>query len=142
MKIYLASPFFNSVENEVVEKAETILRNRGFEVYSPREHEIREAWEVGTPPWAERTFQDDVQAILDSDIVVMLYWGDYSDSGTAWECGYAYGMNIPVVCVHVGVMHVSNLMVHCSAITNIYLEDLEDYDFEEKPEYIYEGFMT
>ena len=29
-------------------------------------------------------------------MVVCLYFGLYSDAGTAWECGYAYGINKPV----------------------------------------------
>ena len=139
MKIYLASPFFNEEENAWVENAEKILRNRGFDVYSPREHEVRDTDAVGTPKWARDTFRHDVHAIDESDCVVMLYHGNYSDSGTAWECGYAYGWR-PIVCVQIGDL--SNLMVHCSAIANITLEELKTYDFEEMPWIEYTGAMT
>ena len=141
MKIYLASPFFDSVENSYVFIAETILRNRGFDVFSPRENEVRDTDKVGTIDWAYDTFINDVDAIREADCVVMLYAGNYSDSGTAWECGYAYARKIPIICVHVHD-NISNLMVHCSARANISLDDLKTYDFEKMPEKIYEGAMT
>ena len=37
-------------------------------------------------------FFADIQAIQDCDEVWVLNFGMYSDSGTAWECGYAYGI--------------------------------------------------
>lgn len=137
MKIYLASPFFNEEENAWVENAEKILRDRGFDVYSPRENEIREG---NIQKWAQFNFNADVNAIRNSDCVVMLYHGNYSDSGTAWECGYAYAMAVPVVCVQIGDL--SNLMVHCSAVANITLEQLKTYNFKKMPRILYEGAMT
>lgn len=142
MKIYLASPFFNDEENLYVKMAEDILRARGFEVYSPRENEIREG---NIQKWAQFNFNADVNAIKNCDVMVMLYHGNYSDSGTAWECGYAYANGIPVVCVHVESKsnHISNLMVHCSAVANLdYIVDLADYDFNKMPKIIYTGDMT
>lgn len=137
MNIYLASPFFNEEENAWVENAEKILRDRGFDVYSPRENEIREG---NIQKWAQFNFNADVNAIRDCDVMVMLYHGNYSDSGTAWECGYAYANGIPVVCVQIGDL--SNLMVHCSARANITLEELKTYDFSKMPKIIYTGNMT
>lgn len=139
-KIYLASPFFNEEENAWVENAENILRDRGFDVFSPREHEVRDTDVVGTIGWAYDTFYHDVKAIDNCDVVVILYHGNYSDSGTAWECGYAYAINKPVVCVQIGDL--SNLMVHCSAVANITLEELKTYDFEKMPWIDYTGDMT
>ena len=140
MKIYLASPFFKESENDYVTLAEECLRHRGFEVFSPREHEVRDTDAVGTVDWAFKTFRNDVDAIDECDCVVMLYHGNYSDSGTAWECGYAYATNKPIVCVQIG--DVSNLMIHCSAIANITLEKLKTYDFETMPWIDYAGDMT
>lgn len=139
-KIYLASPFFNEEENAWVENAEKILRDRGFDVFSPREHEIRDTTEVGTVDWAYNTFIHDVIAIDNCDYVVMLYHGNYSDSGTAWECGYAFATDKPIICVQIGDL--SNLMVHCSAQANITLEELKTYDFNKMPLIKYTGAMT
>lgn len=72
-----------------------------------------------------------------ADYVVMLYYGNYSDSGTAWECGYAYATNTPVIVVHLGTD--SNLMIHESAHANIRIDDLETYDFNTMPASEYTG---
>lgn len=138
MRIYLASPFFNEEELANVDRAEKILRGRGFTVFSPREHEVRDEG-VGTPSWALRTFHNDCRGIDASDIVVMLYYGGYSDSGTAWECGYAYGCHKPIIVVQLGGN--SNLMVHEGSHANITLDELETYDFENMPNQVYSGKM-
>lgn len=139
-RIYLASPFFNSEEIEDLSYAEKVLKGRGFDVFSPREHEIRDSVEFGTPEWAKKTYKLDRDAIIRSDVVVMLYHGNVSDSGTAWEAGYACANNIPVVVVQLG--DISNIMVHESCIANIKKEELETYDFERLPIIKYNGKMT
>ena len=139
-KIYIASPFFNSREREVLDRAETILKGRGFEVFSPREHEIRDETE-GTSEWSRKTFLIDREGIDWSDCLVMLYWGNYSDTGTAWECGYAFAKGKPVILVHVNDDADSNLMMHCGCRANISLQNLKDYDFGTMPESEYTGKM-
>ena len=139
MKIYLASPFFNEKELENVKYAENVLTSRGFEVFSPRLNEVRDTDEVGTRLWSVDTFNNDKKFIHWADIVVMLYYGAYSDSGTAWECGYAYGINKPVIVVQLGEN--SNLMVHEGCHSNITLKDLETYDFDKIPPKYYKGKM-
>ena len=79
--------------------------------------------------------------IVKADAMVTLYYGNYSDSGTAWECGYAAAEGIPVILVHVNENSDPNLMLHTGSTTNIYLKDLADYDFETMPVYPYEGDM-
>lgn len=139
MKIYLASPFFNEKELENVKIAEKILTERGFSLFSPRLNEVRtdeinqQSW------WSKETFMNDKKFIDWADVVVMLYYGGYSDSGTAWECGYAYGTNTPVVVVQLG--EDSNLMVHEGCHSNITLEELKTYDFEMLPAKPYKGKM-
>ena len=139
MKIYLASPFFNEKELENVKYAEKVLTERGFEVFSPRLNEVRDVDKVGSQWWSVETFMNDRRFIDWADVMVMLYYGAYSDSGTAWECGYAYGTNTPVVVVHFGKD--SNLMVHEGCHTNIKPEDLETYDFTNMPHFPYKGKM-
>ncbi len=134
-KIYLASPFFNDRELANVDKVERILREKGLEVFSPREFMIE--GKEGSSTWAENAFTVDRDHIHKCDCLIMLYYGNYSDSGTAWECGYAYGIGKPVVVVQLG--EASNLMVHVSCQANIRLEDLPDYDFETLPGRAYEG---
>ena len=137
-QIYLASPFFNETELKAVAEAEKILRDRGYTVYSPREHEYRGA-EAGTTEWADAIFYEDVGAINDSSHVVVLYHGNYSDSGTAWECGYAFAQSKALVAVILGGD--ANLMVHRCVSACISMDDLRTYNFERMPENEYTGPM-
>lgn len=135
MKIYLASPFFNDEELKNVKLAEEILMKRGFDVFSPRLNEVR----TDDNLWSKETFMNDRRFIDWSDAVVMMYYGSYSDSGTAWECGYAYATHTPVIVVHLGDN--SNIMVHEGCHSNIKLDDLATYDFEKMPYFPYKGDM-
>ena len=139
MKIYLASPFFNEKELENVKIAEKILTERGFSLFSPRLNEVRTDENTQQSWWSKETFMNDKKFIDWADVVVMLYYGGYSDSVTAWECGYAYGTNTPVVVVQLG--EDSNLMVHEGCHSNITLEELRTYDFEMLPAKPYKGKM-
>ena len=139
MKIYLAGPFFNDEELKNVETAEKILMSRGFDVFSPRLNEVRTDENTKQSWWSKETFMNDKKFIDWADVVVMLYYGGYSDSGTAWECGYAYGTNTPVIVVHLG--EDSNLMVHEGCHSNITFSDLENYDFNMMPAKSYKGKM-
>ena len=139
MYIYLASPFFNEEELANVERAEKIFERRGFEFFSPRLHPSPGT--VGTTEWARNAYAKDIEELSRADAVVVLYYGNYSDSGTAYECGYATALGKPVVLVHVDPDADSNLMLHIGATTNISLGDLETYDFETLPVFEYEGDM-
>lgn len=91
-KVYLASPFFNEEEIEIYDEVIGLLRSeKNIDVFVPREHEIPNGWEMANCKWAEAVFALDLVALQKADIVVVLNFGMYSDSGTAWECGYAYG---------------------------------------------------
>src|SRR5262245_443157 len=89
MKIYLASPLFTTAEREFNARLAGILRAAGHEVFLPQECENREAS-------ARALFERDVAGIEGADVVVANMDGPDPDSGTCWECGYAYGKK-PIV---------------------------------------------
>ena len=97
MKVYLASPFFNEKENEVYKSVIKSLRNDRHKVFVPKEHTIPNAWDLPNAVWGESVFAVDILGIQKCDVVVVLNFGMYSDSGTAWECGYAYALGKKVV---------------------------------------------
>lgn len=137
-RVYLASPFFNEKEISYVEKVENILRSKGLNVWSPRENQLNRH-EAGTMEWSLDIFRNDVKFIDWAECVVGIYAGNYMDSGSAWEFGYSYATNKPLIIIHVG--EDSNLMVHESAHANITLDELESYDFEKMPSKRYSGKM-
>lgn len=99
MKIYLASPFFKESETPIYDKVIKNLRERGHDVFVPREHIVPNGWEMSNPDWGKAVFALDLEGLNNAETVVVLDWGMYADCGTAWECGYAYakGKNVIVV---------------------------------------------
>lgn len=119
MKIYLASPFFNEAELEVYRRAITLLRAEGYEVYVPQEHTIEDAWSLSNEDWASQVFIEDLYAIDGCDVVMVLNFGMYSDSGTAWEAGYAYGKGKTVVQVLCGGENATYSLMTMNGCDNI-----------------------
>jgi nucleoside 2-deoxyribosyltransferase len=83
MKIYLAGPLFTTAEQEFNRRLRDILESRGHEVWLPQEHEPRERS-------AQAIFETDVAGLDAAEVVVANMGGPDPDSGTCWECGYAY----------------------------------------------------
>ncbi len=130
MNIYLAGPFFNTKERENIEKARDILREKGLAVFVPMEHVIANAWELSNEEWGRKVFDMDKEAIYDCDVMVALYYGLYSDSGTAWEIGFANSLNKKIIIVHCDVVQESSLMVVNGSSVNIpSIDDLKNINF-------------
>ena len=137
-RVYLASPFFEEYEIDLVKQVEEILIDKGLDVFSPMRHP-REDLVKGSRHWAIENFVNNLKFINASDLVVAIYHGQYSDSGTAWEIGYCYGTQTPVVTVHFG--EISNLMVTEGSHANLTLEELKQYDFNKLISSFYTGRM-
>lgn len=131
MKIYLAGPFFNKRERRVIERVRDLLRARGLNVFVPMEHFIENAYELPNDVWAKKVYEVDVGAIEECDIILVVYYGMKSDSGTAFEQGFAKGLNKRIVVVHNYKKNIASLMITNSADYNIYLKDLQNFDFDD-----------
>jgi len=90
MKVYLAGPLFTTPERTWNEALAARLEAAGHEVYVPHLHPPA----VMTP---EAIFRNDLGGVDWADAVVAIMDGPDPDSGTCWECGYAYGVGKPVV---------------------------------------------
>ncbi len=90
-KLYLAGPLFSMAEQQFNVDLARFLEAEGFQVWLPQEHEPRSKT-------AKAIFDMDVEALDWADMVVACMDGPDPDSGTAWECGYAFGKGKPVVC--------------------------------------------
>ena len=90
-KLYLAGPLFTMAEQNFNASLARFLEGEGFEVWLPQEHEPRSKT-------ARAIFAMDVKGLDDADMVVACMDGPDPDSGTAWECGYAYAEGKPIVC--------------------------------------------
>ena len=119
MKIYLASPFFNEEELEIYRRVITALRAEGYVVYVPQEHTIENAWALSNEDWAQQVFVEDCYAIDDCEVVMVLNFGLYSDSGTAWEAGYAFAKGKTVVQVLCGGENATYSLMMMNSCDNI-----------------------
>jgi nucleoside 2-deoxyribosyltransferase len=83
MKIYLAGPLFTTPEQVFNRQLRDLLEGAGHEIWLPQEHEPRERS-------AQAIFETDVAGLDAAEVVVANMDGPDPDSGTCWECGYAY----------------------------------------------------
>ena len=99
--IYIAGPFFTDKERAflktVIESVKKFFPNE--ELFIPMEHFIPNGENLSNNEWAEAVFKMDVEALNKCDRVIAAYLGLYSDTGTAWEIGYAYAKSIPVTLI-------------------------------------------
>jgi nucleoside 2-deoxyribosyltransferase len=84
MKIYLAGPLFSSAERDYNARLAGLLREMKIEVWLPQESEQQDSMNP------KQIFEEDVRGIDSADMVVANMDGADPDSGTCWECGYAY----------------------------------------------------
>jgi nucleoside 2-deoxyribosyltransferase len=94
MKLYFAGPLFSAAERSWNAEFAAALRHRGHEVFLPQEQE------PGND--AAGIFASDVGGIDWADALVAIIDGPDPDSGTAWECGYAFGKK-PIVLVRTDI---------------------------------------
>jgi nucleoside 2-deoxyribosyltransferase len=83
MKIYLAGPLFTTAEQQFNRHLRDLLEHASHEVWLPQEQEPRER----SP---QAIFETDVAGLDSAEVVVANMDGTDPDSGTCWECGYAY----------------------------------------------------
>ena len=96
--IYIAGPFFTDKERaflkNLIRSVKKMFPNK--ELFIPMEHFIPNGENLSNNEWAEAVFKMDVEALNKCNHIIAAYSGLYSDTGTAWEIGYAYAKGIPV----------------------------------------------
>src|SRR5690606_4794601 len=117
--IYLAGPLFSHAELEYNRKLRDLLLNKGFSVFLPQE-DAEESTEERKKQSQEHVFRKCVEGVDNSDIVVAVLDGVDVDSGTAWEIGYAYAKEKPVIGLRTDFKSLSdgvvNLMVEMAIV--------------------------
>jgi nucleoside 2-deoxyribosyltransferase len=125
--VYLAGPLFTLGERQFNKELAGRLRQLGYTVFLPQEQEPRELT-------SECIFSVDVGGIEDSQIIVAIFDGPDPDSGTSWECGYAYAKKKPIIAVRTdfrgigdGELAPYNLMLWESAARKV---QMPSYQFD------------
>jgi nucleoside 2-deoxyribosyltransferase len=118
-RIYLAGPLFSHAELEYNRKLRDLLLNKDFSVFLPQE-DAEDTTNEREKQNQECIFKKCVKSIDSSDIVVAVLDGVDVDSGTAWEIGYAYAKEKPVIGLRTDFRSLSdgivNLMVEMAIV--------------------------
>ena len=88
-KVYIAGPLFSEAELDFNKNLKEAVAKKGFTVYLPQENSEDTA-HMRHEHKQNYIFQQNVEIIDDSDIILAVLDGADVDSGTAWEIGYAY----------------------------------------------------
>ena len=91
--VYLAAPLFSDAERAYNLVLRNLLEKNGYPVYLPQE--TGEGF--AGPERDAAIFQGHVTALDAASCVVAVCDGADTDSGTAWEIGYAAAKGIPVI---------------------------------------------
>lgn len=142
MNIYIAASFAcdsraeterrKQAINAAVAQLRTLMPKSEF--YVPHELVIKNAWEISLAEWAHAVYNSDVEALDTADLVVFLSFGKNNNAGSAWECGYAHGRNIPVVVIRM-TDNTESVMLFGSARAIIDNWEIASYDWETQPRY-------
>lgn len=130
--IYLAAPWFKPHEAETYKKVLNKLRESGEEVWAPIECIIDKENQLPNEEWARQIFAEDVKALDQCDRVVVINFGMYSDTGTAWETGYAYAKGKPILMLVDDEYEATYSLMMCNGCTTLnnianFLEDTNNF---------------
>ena len=116
MKLYFAGPLFTTAERAFNKQLADRLAAGGHEVLLPQERGPGDdgAAGEGLDDRARSMSADELllknKRDLDAaDAVVAIMEGSDPDSGTAWECGYAYALGKPIVLLRTDIRGAGDL---------------------------------
>ncbi len=111
MRVYLAAPLFGEAEREFNKKIKSRLVDEGFSVFLAQEE------------CNENIFDCCIENLKKSDVVLGVFDGTQVDDGTAFECGYAFAGETPVVALRTDFRRVGEytnavnaMLENCAAI--------------------------
>jgi nucleoside 2-deoxyribosyltransferase len=127
-KIYLAGPLFSEAEKNFNEQLTQRIEGAGYDVFLPQ-RDSTDTKNMRKEQDAAELFRKNSEAIDRADLVIaILDGGSDVDSGTAWEIGYAYAKNIPVMGLRtdfrtLGIEGTVNLMIEKTLVNLVYSTD-------------------
>jgi nucleoside 2-deoxyribosyltransferase/predicted secreted protein len=96
-QIYLAAPLFSQAERIYNATLADLMKQHLFDVFLPQE--AGDDIDTRTKNDQEQIFSKNINDLDRADIVVAVIEGADADSGTAWEMGYAFAHNKPVIAI-------------------------------------------
>ena len=123
MKVYIAAPFFNVNQLNVVQNIEQTLREAGIEFFSPRsEGTLKKMSPEERKEKMSDLFKSNVEH-MDWCTHCVAVIDDY-DTGTVWEMGYLFATGKEIVsysaCYHgINVMLNESIKGHCTDLGSL-----------------------
>ena len=100
--VYLAGPLFTQAEWQWNERLAQRLQEQSLEVILPQRR--AEPMLKGVQSFDSKAlFRVNIESIENADVVVAILDGADADSGTCWECGYAFKAGCPVIGVRTDI---------------------------------------
>jgi len=121
LKMYIASPLFNKVELEFNLKLKNIL-SKYFDIYLPQEDcgLMNEMIKNGMNPSkaAQKVFTEDILAIKNCDLLLIVMDGRCIDEGASFELGFAFANNKKCIGLQTDIRRLvgskNNPMIDCA----------------------------
>ena len=143
-KIYVAASFSyldqaktNKRKSEikvVVNKIKKLSKVE-YNWFLPQNIEVPDAWKLSLEEWSREVYKKDLDALEEADIVLFISYGKENNSGSAWETGYAFAKNKPIIMIKMND-EVESLMLFGSAHAIMMYSEIEIYDWESLPRYM------
>lgn len=116
-RVYVASPFFNDRERRLLDDIKKIMTDREeIELYFPMSYKVPNGEDMPNHMWGLEVFQHDMEEIKKADEVWVISHGMYGDTGTAWECGFAYGIGKVVRVIYLDTTQSLMMMNGCDDV--------------------------
>ena len=126
--IYIAGSFNTPEKRAYITRLAEKLRKRGNKVYVPMENKIENAWSISNAEWGKAVFTEDLKAINKSRFVYAIYLGWQTNTGTAWELGYCYGIKKPTIILIPNDVKIGSLMI----LNNDRVYSYEEFIYNDK----------
>ena len=95
-KVYLASPFFNPEQLEVVKLVESLLKNLGFQLYSPRlDGVIQDMSNEERQRSLKKIFDLNCKNMDEAELILAIL--NWRDAGVVFELGYGYAKGKTII---------------------------------------------
>ena len=105
-KVYIAGTFSTEESRKSLLEMIAIVKKAHpeFNLYVPMEFKVKDdyqkpdgTWHLSNEVWAKKVFDNDIKELSKSTMVIAMYSGHLSTTGTSWEIGYAYAKGLPII---------------------------------------------
>lgn len=131
-RVYLAGPCDQEHREDMTDLVQKLYRiiPETDTIYCPWEVKIPNAWKISNDKLGHGVFCVDVHELDECDYVVVANYGrEATTAGTAWEMGYAFANEKPVILVNMSDDITNSLMVANGSWASVSINNLKAYDW-------------